>query len=169
MSVLTKEYILYDEDKSVALDKEAFQRFLDKEATDEIKQDYDNLNMFNSLQAWWEANYDPKGLAFDHSYHASILHDFDKMIKRYLEYKPFLKDSFKFYADLNNNTVLIHLKNFAVENEQDDEFEELEYFSEDLLYFYKGVDISNVDLDLDNENTATITCYFNDNVLSYEY
>lgn len=167
MNVLFKEYILFDDDKSIALDKEALQNFLDKEATDEIKQDYDNLDMFDSLQAWWDANYDPKGLAFDHSYHASILHDLDKMLTDFAVYKSwFSRDDFKMLHD--DVHVEIHIKDFGVDSSSKDRQEELEYLIDELLYYYKGVYISDVEPELD-ENNAIIKFYFDDDVLSYEY
>ena len=167
MSVLVKEYILFDDEKAQALDKEGFKKFLDAEASDEIREDYDNLDMFDSLQAWWDANYDPKGLAFDHSYHASILHDINKMLDDFVDYRSwFIRDDFDLLHD--DNHVEIHIKNFGVDSSEEERKEELEYLLDELLYYYKGVDISKVTTDLDNDN-AIIKCYYNDDVLSYEF
>lgn len=165
MNVLNKEYILFDENKSIAIDKESFKIFLDKVAIDEIKQDYDNLDMFDSLQAWWDANYDPKGLAFDHSYHVSILHDFDKMLNDFIDYKSwFSKDDFE--LSHSNNKVEIHIKDFGVDSSSEDRQEELEYLLDEMMYYYKGVDPSDVETGFD-KNDAVIKFYFNDDVLSY--
>lgn len=158
---LDTEYIQDEESTELCYDYDAVVRlsseYKDEWADFELK----DINNFESLKEWWDANYDPKGLAFTFSYHESILKDVEDMIEAYnkicIQYdRPLLSKSKDVLENEHSAKITISFDE-PIELEDIDE----ESFIDDLLYFYKGAPVKTA-----NYSPEGVTLIWNKNALN---
>lgn len=152
-NVLETPYIRDDEDQETCWDFESMKAQIkswDDEREIEEDDEYLDILEADSLHEWWDAHYDPKGIAFSMSYHSSILDDVKEMIAKHnsktVHYNHTPLGSIERYdsfADDDKATIIINVEGPLLE-------EDPEYFEEEVLYCYKGAPLSGGGYDKDS-------------------
>lgn len=157
--VLRTPYIRDDEDQETCWDFESMKAQI-KNWDDEraIEEDYEYLDILeaDSLKEWWDAHYDPKGIAFSMSYHANIIEDVQKMIVDYNKKTVHYNHTplGKIISD-KDNKIVIEVEGPLIEDDPD-------YFEEEVLYWYRGAPLNGGGYD---EATGTFSMTWDEGVL----